>query len=94
MTRELTPGYQYGVLRVQPQAETPAYYHRNGDTLKPTIAGYYGFRYGHSKQGWIIAVVEHMNEMREYNGTTGDEEYTELPDGHYWGPIVGPWTES
>lgn len=78
-----------------PQAMTPPYAHRNGECEKPTVAGDFGFRpAGRTRGGWIVHVVEYAaNDLRQYNGTHHDEEYTDLPDGQYWGPLVGPWSE-
>ena len=80
------------VLRVFPPPPTPRFWHRDGSTAKPTVAGDYGFLPGGRKRGFIIHIVEYAEEdMRRIESTRYEEIYSELPDGQYWGPIVGPW---
>lgn len=89
------PLHPIPVLHVEPpsRATVKRYSHRNGEPIKPTIEGYYGFRCHNAKYGWIVTVAEHLGEMCQFNATRYEEEYTDLPDGCYWGPLIGPWNE-
>lgn len=80
------------VLRVFPPPPTPRYWHRDGSTDKPTVAGHYGYRQLSGGEGWIIEVVEERGKFERV--IDADYGRTEpLDEGYYWGPIVGPWQD-
>jgi hypothetical protein len=84
--------HKYGTLPVQMPERMQRYLHRNGERLKPMVSGYFGFRPVNREHGWIIFVSEHFGgEMRQLSSTRYEEDYTDLEDGYYWGPITGPW---
>lgn len=86
---------RYGILRVQPQAQTPAYVHRNGETEPPTVAGRYWFNGHRTKQNGnrvrVMDLVEVNVYCGVYNDTDGETDAFASYVGQWWGPVIPPW---
>jgi len=73
------------------------YTHRNGETVPPTVAGWYWFegrKYIHRKsfsRRTMLQVYDFGDGLRAR--FTGSSDFIASLTGRWWGPVTPPWSD-